>query len=31
MTRWMKTRTLKPFVVYSVLFGLASLTRFGIF
>ncbi len=31
MTRWMKTRTLKPFAVYSVLFGLASLTRFGIF
>ena len=31
LTRYFKTRTLTPFAVYSVLFGLASVVRFGLF
>jgi undecaprenyl-diphosphatase len=31
LTRYFKTRTLVPFAIYSLLFGLASLIRFGIF
>ncbi|MBV9660553.1 MAG: undecaprenyl-diphosphate phosphatase [Acidimicrobiales bacterium] len=31
LTRYFKTRTLVPFAVYSVLFGLASLIRFAVF
>lgn len=31
LSRWFKTRTLYPFAVYSLLFGIASLIRFGIF
>jgi undecaprenyl-diphosphatase len=31
LTRYFKTRTLKPFAAYSLLFGLASAIRFGLF
>jgi undecaprenyl-diphosphatase len=31
LTRYFKTRTLVPFAVYSGLFGLASIVRFGLF
>lgn len=31
LTQWFKTRTLKPFAIYSLLFGLASVIRFGLF
>ncbi len=31
LTRWFKTRTLWPFAIYSLLFGLASAIRFGAF
>lgn len=31
LSRYFKTRTLLPFAVYSLLFGLASVIRFGIF
>ena len=31
LTRYFRTRTLVPFAIYSLLFGLASLIRFGIF
>lgn len=31
LTRYFKTRTLIPFAAYSVLFGLASVVRFGLF
>lgn len=31
LSRWFKTRTLFPFAVYSLLFGVASIIRFGIF
>jgi undecaprenyl-diphosphatase len=31
LTRYFKTRTLIPFAVYSLAFGLASAIRFGIF
>jgi undecaprenyl-diphosphatase len=31
LSQWFKTRTLKPFAVYSLLFGLASLIRFSLF
>lgn len=31
LSQWFKTRTLKPFAVYSLLFGLASVIRFGVF
>jgi undecaprenyl-diphosphatase len=31
LTRYFKTRTLVPFAVYSLLFGFASLLRFGQF
>ena len=31
LARYFKTRTLLPFAVYSLLFGLASVIRFGIF
>jgi undecaprenyl-diphosphatase len=31
LSQYFKTRTLKPFAVYSLLFGLASVIRFGIF
>jgi undecaprenyl-diphosphatase len=31
LSQWFKTRTLKPFAVYSLLFGLASVVRFGVF
>jgi undecaprenyl-diphosphatase len=31
LTRYFKTRTLSPFAVYSLLFGLASVVRFGLF
>lgn len=31
LTRYFKTRTLTPFAIYSVLFGFASLLRFGAF
>lgn len=30
LSRWFKTRTLVPFAVYSLVFGLASVVRFGI-
>ncbi len=31
LARYFKTRTLVPFAVYSIIFGLASVVRFGIF
>lgn len=31
LTRYFKTRTLYPFAIYSLLFGLASVIRFGLF
>jgi undecaprenyl-diphosphatase len=31
LSQWFKTRTLKPFAIYSLLFGLASVIRFGVF
>jgi undecaprenyl-diphosphatase len=31
LTRYFKTQTLRPFAVYSLLFGLASVIRFGLF
>lgn len=31
LSRWFKTRTLVPFAVYSLLFGFASVVRFGLF
>lgn len=31
LTRYFRTRTLMPFAVYSVLFGVVSLVRFGLF
>ena len=31
LSRWFRTRTLKPFAIYSVAFGLASVIRFGFF
>ncbi|MCU4183130.1 undecaprenyl-diphosphate phosphatase [Acidiferrimicrobium sp. IK] len=31
LARYFKTRTLRPFAIYSILFGVASVVRFGIF
>jgi undecaprenyl-diphosphatase len=31
LTRYFRTRTLMPFAVYSLAFGLASVVRFGVF
>lgn len=31
LARYFKTRTLKPFAVYSILFGMASIIRFAVF
>ena len=31
LTRYFRRRTLVPFAVYSLLFGVASLIRFGLF
>ena len=31
LTRYFRTRTLMPFAVYSLAFGLASVIRFGVF
>ena len=31
LSRYFRTRTLLPFAIYSLLFGLASVVRFGIF
>lgn len=31
LSQYFKTRTLKPFAIYSLLFGLASVIRFGVF
>ncbi|HTT92210.1 MAG TPA: undecaprenyl-diphosphate phosphatase, partial [Acidimicrobiales bacterium] len=31
LSRYFKTRTLMPFAIYSLLFGFASLLRFGAF
>lgn len=31
VTRWFRNRTLRPFAMYSLLFGLASAIRFGLF
>ncbi len=31
LSRYFKTRTLKPFAIYSILFGVASVIRFGLF
>lgn len=31
LARWFRTRTLVPFAVYSLLFGVASVIRFGVF
>jgi undecaprenyl-diphosphatase len=31
LARWFRTRTLVPFAVYSLVFGLASVIRFGLF
>jgi undecaprenyl-diphosphatase len=31
LSQWFKTRTLKPFAIYCLAFGLASVIRFGVF
>lgn len=31
LSRWFRTRTLVPFAVYCLAFGLASVIRFGVF
>ena len=30
LARWFRTRTLMPFAIYSLIFGLASVIRFGL-